>query len=70
MTRSLEIAIVAVIALSAAWMFLFGGMDYLVKKGIVKPYELDRVLTHNNPEEDFNGKGRRIIKSKRAIGSG
>jgi hypothetical protein len=35
-TRSLKIAIVAIIALSAAWMFLFSGMDYLVKKGVVK----------------------------------
>jgi rod shape determining protein RodA len=70
MTRSLKIVIAAVITLSAAWMFLFGGMDYLVKKGIVKPYQLDRVATHNNPEEDFNGKGWQIIQSKRAIGSG
>jgi cell division protein FtsW (lipid II flippase) len=51
-------------------MFLFGGTDYLVKKGIVKPYELDRVFTRNNPEEDFNGKGWRVIQSKRVIGSG
>jgi hypothetical protein len=56
MTRYLKIAIVAVIALYAAWMFLFSGMDYVVIKGIVNPYQLDRVLTRNNPEEYFKAK--------------
>jgi rod shape determining protein RodA len=70
MTRSLKISIISVILIFSSWLFLFGGMNFLVKKDIVKPYQLERVLTHNNPEEDFNGKGWQINQSKRAIGSG
>ncbi|MDR1040228.1 MAG: rod shape-determining protein RodA [Deltaproteobacteria bacterium] len=69
-SRSLVLAIVAVLAAAVAWVFLFGGLDVLLEKEIIRPYQLERVFTHSNPEDDYNGKGWQIIQSKRAIGSG
>jgi rod shape determining protein RodA len=70
MARSLKLAIAGFIAISVCWIAFFGGLDYLIEKKIVKPYQLDRVFSHSNPEDDYNGKGWQIIQSKRAIGSG
>ncbi|MDR2349609.1 MAG: rod shape-determining protein RodA, partial [Deltaproteobacteria bacterium] len=69
-SRGLKIAIAAATAVILAWTFLFGGLGWLVKKKIVRGYQLERVFNHSNPEDDFNGKGWQIIQSKRAIGSG
>ncbi|MDR2613649.1 MAG: rod shape-determining protein RodA [Deltaproteobacteria bacterium] len=69
-SRALKLAVAALAAAALSWIFLFGGLDFLLAKEIIHPYQLERVLTHSNPEEDYNGKGWQIIQSKRAIGSG
>jgi rod shape determining protein RodA len=69
-SRALKIAIVLVLSTLVLWVTVFDGLDFLVKKGVVHSYQLDRVLTHANPEDDYNGKGWQITQSKRAIGSG
>ena len=37
---------------------------------VLKPYQVDRICTLNNPDEDPRGKGFHIIQSKISIGSG
>ncbi|MDR1082001.1 MAG: rod shape-determining protein RodA [Deltaproteobacteria bacterium] len=69
-SRPLVFSAAGILAAAALWISFFGGMDYLLEKGVIRPYQLDRVFTHSNPEDDYNGKGWQIIQSKRAIGSG
>jgi rod shape determining protein RodA len=69
-SRALLITIVSVTAGALIWVFLLGGLDFLQKKGIIHGYQIDRILTHQKPEEDSNGKGWQILQSKSAIGSG
>jgi rod shape determining protein RodA len=69
-SRALKLSVAGAAAACAAWVFLFGGLDFLLEKGVIHPYQMERVFTHSNPEEDYNGKGWQIIQSKRAIGSG
>ncbi|MDR1312426.1 MAG: rod shape-determining protein RodA [Deltaproteobacteria bacterium] len=69
-SKTLKLALAGVLAATVAWVGLFGGLDYLLKKGVIRPYQLERIFTHSNPEDDYNGKGWQIIQSKRAIGSG
>jgi rod shape determining protein RodA len=70
MSRSLKIFIAVFTVVVFTWVLFLGGLEFLVTKKIVHGYQLDRVFSHKNPEEDFNGKSWQINQSKRAIGSG
>jgi rod shape determining protein RodA len=69
-SKALKLAVLGVFIGAVSWVWLFGGLDYLLEKQIIRPYQLERVFTHANPEDDYSGKGWQIIQSKRAIGSG
>ncbi|MDR1038319.1 MAG: rod shape-determining protein RodA, partial [Deltaproteobacteria bacterium] len=69
-SRSLIYTVCGIAAAGVLWIVFFGGLDYLLEKEIIRPYQIQRVFTHSNPEDDYNGKGWQIIQSKRAIGSG
>jgi rod shape determining protein RodA len=62
----------ALLLASAAglWLFAFDGLDWLVKKNVIRRYHVSRYQTFLSPEKDPNGKGWQIIQSKSAIGSG
>jgi rod shape determining protein RodA len=67
-----RVIIAAVIIASAGglWLFAFDGLDWLVKKKVIRRYHISRYDTFLAPEKDPNGKGWQIIQSKSAIGSG
>jgi rod shape determining protein RodA len=69
-SKGLKVTVAGIAAASVLWLTVFGGIGFLLQKGIIHPYQLERVFTHTNPEEDFNGKGWQINQSKRAVGSG
>ena len=52
------------------WLAFLGGFQFLQDKEIIRPYQLERVFTHQNQEGDQKGKGWQITQSKSAIGSG
>ena len=65
--------IITAVLLAAAgglWLFAFDGLDFLVKKNVIRSYHISRYDTFLSPEKDPNGKGWQIIQSKSAIGSG
>ncbi|MDR2339744.1 MAG: rod shape-determining protein RodA [Deltaproteobacteria bacterium] len=68
--KSLIITAAALVVGSVVWLGFLGGLGYLQEKEIIHGYQLERVFTHKNPEEDHTGKGWQIIQSKSAIGSG
>ncbi|MDR2404839.1 MAG: rod shape-determining protein RodA [Deltaproteobacteria bacterium] len=68
--KSLILTTVGLLAASIIWMTCLGGFQFLQEKEIIRGYQLERVFTHKNPEDDHNGKGWQIIQSKSAIGSG
>jgi rod shape determining protein RodA len=69
-SRALKLALAGLAVAVAAWVGLFGGLDFLIERKVIHPYQLQRVFTHTNPEGDSEGKGWQIIQSKRAVGSG
>jgi rod shape determining protein RodA len=69
-SRPLKLALGGAAVALALWIAVFGGLEFLLEKKVIRPYQLDRVFTHANPEDDYNGKGWQIIQSKRAVGSG
>ncbi|MDR2198564.1 MAG: rod shape-determining protein RodA [Deltaproteobacteria bacterium] len=69
-TKPLIVTVASVVLAASLWLAFFGGFQYLQEKEIIRPYQIQRVFTHKNPEEDHNGKGWQIIQSKSAIGSG
>jgi rod shape determining protein RodA len=68
--KSLLITVASLTAAAVVWMAFLGGFELLQEKKIIRAYQLERVFTHTNPEDDHTGKGWQIIQSKSAIGSG
>ena len=75
---ALSIVILGTIILFACgiriWKFILGGTVFLVSIPVLlnflKPYQLDRLISFINPEEDALGRGYQLIQSKIALGSG
>jgi rod shape determining protein RodA len=55
---------------AGTWLFALDGLEWLVKKEVIRRYHISRYDTFLAPEKDPNGKGWQIIQSKNAIGSG
>jgi rod shape determining protein RodA len=68
--KSLVVTAVSLVVAAGVWVAFLGGFQFLQDKRIIRGYQLERVFTHQNPEDDRNGKGWQIIQSKSAIGSG
>ncbi|MDR1607223.1 MAG: rod shape-determining protein RodA [Deltaproteobacteria bacterium] len=64
------ITLVSLVAAMSAWIFFLGGQQFLLDRGLIKPYQLDRVRYYFTPKAKPTDEGWQIIQAENAIGGG
>ncbi len=67
----ISVIVVGVLGLGlAVSIFASGSWQMLLDKGVIKPYQVKRIETMFNPEQDPSGDGWQILQSQNAVGGG